>query len=81
MKSAICKIVGKTIAAVVVKEADRAPQTQVFLVFDDDTYFEIYSIEGDINCAGGVDIGGLEVVRSLGTRHRIVIEQSLEDKA
>lgn len=36
-------IVGRTIKAVVVSSADRAPQTQVFLVFGDGLHLEIYS--------------------------------------
>ncbi len=42
MKSYIEQIVGKTIAGVVVREADSDPKRQVFLVFTDDTHFELY---------------------------------------
>lgn len=45
MNKHLSKIVGKTITGVVVKEA-QAPVTHnrfnVFLVFDDDSYFEFY---------------------------------------
>lgn len=42
MKSYIEQIVGKTIAGVVVREAENEPRRQVFLVFTDDTHFELY---------------------------------------
>ena len=42
MKSYIEQIVGKTIAGVIVREADSEPRRQVFLVFTDDTHFELY---------------------------------------
>ena len=61
MKDAIRNIVGKRVAGVVVKEASRPPRTQVFLVFSDGTFYELY---GDIAGAGGVDRGGIDAVRS-----------------
>jgi hypothetical protein len=42
MKSYIEQIVGKTIAGVVVRDAHSEPKRQVFLVFTDDTHFELY---------------------------------------
>jgi hypothetical protein len=42
MKSYIEEIVGKTIAGVIVTEGEREPRQQVFLVFTDDTHFELY---------------------------------------
>ena len=42
MKSYIEQIVGKTIAGVVVREAESEPKRQVFLVFTDETHFELY---------------------------------------
>lgn len=58
MKDGIKKIVGKTISAVVVAEKERgAPENQVFLVFSDNTSFELY---GAFNVASGTDPGGIE---------------------
>ena len=42
MKSYIEQIVGKTIAGVVVRESETEPNRQVFLVFTDETHFELY---------------------------------------
>jgi len=42
MKSYIEQIVGKTIAGIVIREADTDPRRKVFLVFTDDTHFELY---------------------------------------
>ncbi len=56
MKSGIGDIIGKTISEVVVTEKRNSPRTQIFLVFRDDSYLEIY---GDsFSCAGGLDKGG-----------------------
>jgi len=56
MKDEIKLIVGKKIGAVVVSErCDRGPNSQVFLVFDDGTAYELY---GDVNGSGGLDRGG-----------------------
>lgn len=76
MKDGIRDVVGKTISGVVVKEADRLPRTQIFLLFTDGTYFEIYSGSGDISGAGGIDVGGIDKVRQyMSATHRIVIEE------
>jgi hypothetical protein len=62
MKDGIKQIVGKTIRGVVVAERPSDSRRQVFLVFSDDTHFELW---GDsFTGAGGVDPGGLEEVRS-----------------
>jgi hypothetical protein len=50
-------LVGKTIAGVVMGVGHESPRKQIFLVFDDDTYYELY---GDtLKGAGGLDKGGL----------------------
>lgn len=60
MKDGIKQIVGKTIAAVVIADNGRRPRHQIFLVFDDETSYEIY---GDsFTCAGGIDKMGIERV-------------------
>lgn len=79
-KDAAKNIVGKRISSVVMKQGNR-PQAQLFLIFDDGTYFEFYS-DGGIYGAGGIDRGGLDEVRQYcGTSHRIVLEASAEDEA
>ncbi len=57
MKREIELIVGKTIGAVVISERNDPgpPNSQVFLVFDDATTYELY---GQIEGGGGLDGGG-----------------------
>jgi hypothetical protein len=58
LKPAIELIIGKTVESVVLHERDlntRAP-SQVFLVFTDGTYYELYGT--DINCCGSLDPRG-----------------------
>ena len=76
MKDGIRQIVGKTISGVVVKEADRLPRMQVYLLFTDGTYFEIHSGSGDMCWASRLDVGGIERVREyMSPAHRIVMEE------
>jgi hypothetical protein len=61
MKDGVCQIIGKTIRAVITAEGNsEPPRDQVYLIFDDDTYYEFYG--GDIAGTGGVDQGGSEYV-------------------
>lgn len=79
MKGAFEKILGKRIRGVVVKEGSGSPPNQIFLLFSDNTYFEIY---GDImSGTTGVDKGDLEEVRSYirGPGREITFE-SYDDK-
>jgi len=57
MKDEIQLIVGKTIGAVVISEGNTPgpPDSQVFLVFDDATVYELY---GRIEGGGALDGGG-----------------------
>jgi hypothetical protein len=60
-KESLKEVIGKTIRSVVFRSGyDSSPEAQLFLVFDDDTYFEFYGQEiscvrtlsdGDINNA------------------------------
>lgn len=60
MKDGVRETIGKCISAVIIAKNNRAPQTQIFFVFDDDTYFEIY---GDtFTGTGGVDKGSIAAV-------------------
>jgi hypothetical protein len=58
MRQALPRLVGKTIARVVVKEGTN-PQAQVFVIFTDRTYYEFY---GDMNGAAGIDRGDIREV-------------------
>ncbi len=59
MKSGLREIVGKTITDVIVARNDyRDPANQVFLVFDDGTFFEFWGAQ--FNCNGGVWQGGVD---------------------
>lgn len=56
VKTGIKGIIGKTITGVLVAETPRQPNTQVFLVFGDGTYYEPHGL---VNSASGVDGGGM----------------------
>ena len=56
MKSGIADVVGKQISGVVVATNARSPQQQLFLMFADGTYLEIWG--SSFTCAGGLDRGG-----------------------
>ena len=62
MKGAYEQILGKTIQSVICRENDSRPHKQIFLFFDDKTYFEIYV--SDMYCplaaTQGVDPGEIE---------------------
>ncbi|HWE42942.1 MAG TPA: hypothetical protein VG432_10570 [Gemmatimonadaceae bacterium] len=74
-KPAVADIIGKTIEHIVVKEGDRQPRSQVFLVFTDGSYYEFYSATGAIVGAGGLDVGGIEAVRGYLPGQRVVYER------
>ena len=69
-KDAFQHVVGKRIQGVVVAERDSAPQTQVFLIFEDGTYYELY---GQISGRNDIDIGPAERVRDY-AGSRIVLD-------
>lgn len=55
-KDSLSDIIGKTISSVVVAENRQSePRVQVFLVFSDNTSFEIWSNDKDLSVASGVD--------------------------
>lgn len=69
------KIIGKTIAGVVVKESDHNPKSQVFLIFSDNTSYEFYSDETEIRGNTDIQPYGLEGVKAyIPETHRIVNE-------
>lgn len=63
MSGAFEEILGKKITGVCVRRNKRNPAGQVFLVFDDYTYFEMYSYEYIVG-AKGVDKGNLDTVKN-----------------
>ena len=66
MKDGIKEIIGKTISGIVVKDCGRPPRSQVHLIFDDCTYFELYTSDTEtIKGAGGVDRGDINRVIEL----------------
>jgi hypothetical protein len=61
MKSGIGQIIGRTVEAVLTHERGDGtpPRHQVFLIFTDGSYYELYG--DNINCCGGVSMkGGLK---------------------
>lgn len=72
------EMLGKTIQAVIVKECESgSPANQVFLAFEDGTFFELYSMSGEIMAAKGVKRMSLEEVREyMGPECPTIIEAS-----
>lgn len=49
----------------IVTEGKKGPQSQIFLVFSDNTYSELYTSESmTIVGAGGIDKGGMQAARA-----------------
>jgi|PlaIllAssembly_1097288.scaffolds.fasta_scaffold47651_2 hypothetical protein len=40
----LSQLLGKRITGIVMKESDGTPKSQLFLLFEDDTHFEFYSV-------------------------------------
>ena len=76
MKPEIKDIAGKMIKGIVVKKSDRNPKSQVFLLFNDNTYYEFYSTE-KINGADGVDHGGMDAVKNYIPENTIILEYEI----
>lgn len=65
VKDEVEKIIGRRISGVVIKHNNdnRAElSSQLFLLFDDNTYYEFYTNDSPIGTTGGVDQGGLKEV-------------------
>lgn len=76
VKSALAMVVGKTITGVIVKESNHSSCdfTQLFLVFSNNTYYEIYA-HAPISTAGGLDPGGPDEVREyMNTGMKVVFD-------
>jgi hypothetical protein len=74
VKYAICDIVGKCIAHVIVKRGPNAPRSQVMLVFTDGSWYELYCGEEEIRGSGMLGEGGLAAARAYMPDRRIVLE-------
>lgn len=61
MKNEIKKIIGKTIKGVVIGEGKRGPQSQIFFIFTDNSFYEIFS-ENHISTTSGLKNGGINAV-------------------
>lgn len=76
MKTELKQIIGRRISSVIIKAArDRKsrPKSCLFLVFDDDTYYEFYAADDYIKPTGGVDRGGIhEVLRYLNNHAEVL---------
>jgi len=59
------KIIGKTISGVYCRENERIPKGQVFITFDDGTYFEMYTMSDEIKGIKGLSPGDLDHVIGL----------------
>ena len=55
-------IIGKTITDVYCQENSTSPRGQIFLLFDDDTSFEIYS-DGSLKGGSRLDKGDLNHIK------------------
>ena len=63
LREEISEIVGKRIKGLVAKKQRETPRTQLFLMFDDGTYIELYgTCTGEIQWYRGCDEGGLKEV-------------------
>lgn len=57
---------GKTIAAIVIRESVGAgPRDQIFVVFTDNTYIELY---GDMGWSSTLEVGDLDTVKRYAVR-------------
>ena len=72
MKTEIKKIIGKTIKGVAVGEGSRGTQSQIFLIFTDNTFYEIFS-ENHISVTSGLKKGGINaVLKSLPPKNEVI---------
>jgi hypothetical protein len=71
-------ILGKRISGLVVAKCDDSPQNQVFLIFDDGTYYELYG--ADVQGCKHIKPGGLhEVSLYLQGRPGVNVVVEIED--
>jgi hypothetical protein len=76
VKSEVKQIIGKRISGLVIKEAknhNHSPRHQLFLLFDDGTYYEFYAHDCEISTTGGVVQGNLDDVLSYMADSRVPV--------
>jgi hypothetical protein len=81
MKSGVKEILGKTITGVIAKIARNGlpPRSQVFLVFDDNTYYEFFSY-AEICGTSGARLGGMDAALAyMADDHDINFESSINN--
>ena len=77
MGSVIKDIVGKTIKGIVVKKSDiKNPTSQIFLLFNDNTYYEFYC-DSIIRGTNGIDNGGMDTVKNYMPESQIILEYEI----
>lgn len=81
MKEAIKDIVGKTITGVIAVQMKHAgsPKYRVYLLFSDNTHYELYSCSDAIHGAGGIDPGGYDELMQVLKRGNHCVEISRHD--
>jgi len=57
------ELLDRKLYGVVVKKGSSEPRWQIYLVYEDDTYFEIYIGENDFSVSDGLREGGMEAVK------------------
>lgn len=68
-------IISKTISGVIIKKSDElTPPAQLFLIFDDNTYYWVGE-DCDLHAASGLNRGGAEEVRNYMSGMSIVFEK------
>ena len=60
MKLGLAQIIGKEVTGAIVATNTRSPERQLFLMFSDGTYFEVWG--SNFSCAGSAREGGPEDV-------------------
>jgi hypothetical protein len=73
LKAVLPELIGRTISRITVRQHDRG-RTQLFLFFDDRTYYEFYST-APIWGTRQMDVGGIE---SIGSRDHIPTHGALD---
>lgn len=65
IKAELQDIIGKTITGILVTDHVRVPQRQIFLVFSDNSYYELYSMSGDLCFTSGAHEGAMATVERI----------------
>lgn len=75
------ELLDKSLHGVVVKKGRTDPRWQIYFVFEDETYFEIYIGEHDFSVSDGLREGDMQTVKQGGDgdERSIVYEVTRED--